>query len=86
MAAPVHPIIVSGELGNKPHITRIENMDTEIKNVDAEKVDLLCPDCGYTFSVFLRDMAEHNAKIVCPKCGRAPIAAGQRAGSAPDLK
>ncbi len=36
-----------------------------------EKVDLLCDDCGQTFSDFLQEMAEQNAKVAtCPKCGK----------------
>jgi ribosomal protein S27AE len=36
-----------------------------------EKVDVLCKNCGTTFSAFLQQMAEHNQRIVCPKCGQA---------------
>lgn len=36
----------------------------------SEKVDVLCPHCGGTFSAFLKQMATHNQKIVCPKCGQ----------------
>ena len=36
-----------------------------------ENVDLLCDDCGQTFSNFLHEMAEQNAKVAtCPKCGK----------------
>jgi predicted RNA-binding Zn-ribbon protein involved in translation (DUF1610 family) len=31
---------------------------------------LLCEDCGETVTTFLREMAEHNAKITCPHCGK----------------
>jgi endogenous inhibitor of DNA gyrase (YacG/DUF329 family) len=37
-----------------------------------ETTDLLCPHCGQTFSAFLHEMADHNAKVVCPSCGKAP--------------
>jgi hypothetical protein len=33
-----------------------------------DSIDLLCESCGETFSAFLHEMAEHNAKVVCPKC------------------
>ncbi|HYL96183.1 MAG TPA: hypothetical protein VET69_10290 [Terriglobales bacterium] len=36
-----------------------------------EKVDVSCKNCGTTFSAFLRQMAEHNQRTVCPKCGQA---------------
>jgi len=35
----------------------------------AEQTDLLCEHCGQTFSAFLHEMAEKNAKVVCPNCG-----------------
>jgi predicted Zn finger-like uncharacterized protein len=33
-------------------------------------IDLLCPHCNATFAAFLRDLAEKNAKVVCPSCGK----------------
>ena len=36
-----------------------------------ETTDLLCAHCGQTFSAFLHEMADHNAKVVCPNCGKA---------------
>jgi ribosomal protein S27AE len=36
----------------------------------AGTVDVLCKNCGTTFSAFLQHMAEHNQKVVCPKCGQ----------------
>jgi DNA-directed RNA polymerase subunit RPC12/RpoP len=35
-----------------------------------DKVDLLCKHCGQAFSAFLHEMADHNAKVVCPSCGK----------------
>jgi hypothetical protein len=36
-----------------------------------DKLDRLCRHCGQAFSVFLQEMAEHNAKVAaCPKCGK----------------
>jgi len=35
-----------------------------------DKVDVVCPGCGATFSAFLKQMATHNQKIVCPKCSQ----------------
>jgi len=34
------------------------------------KVNFVCKNCGQALTVFFRDMAEHNAKAVCPRCGR----------------
>jgi len=39
----------------------------------SDQVDLLCEHCGHTFSVFLHEMAEQNAKVVCSNCGK-PVA------------
>jgi len=36
-----------------------------------QKIEVVCPGCGQAFSTFLREMAEHNAKITCPKCGNS---------------
>jgi hypothetical protein len=36
-----------------------------------ERLDLLCEDCGQTFTDFLQEMADKNAKVTtCPKCGK----------------
>jgi uncharacterized Zn finger protein len=36
-----------------------------------EKIDVLCGNCGETFSNFLQEMADQNAKVAtCPKCGK----------------
>jgi DNA-directed RNA polymerase subunit RPC12/RpoP len=37
--------------------------------MSAGQTDLLCEHCGQTFSAFLHEMAEKNAKVVCPNCG-----------------
>ena len=31
---------------------------------------ITCPGCGETFVAFLHQMADHNTKVVCPKCGK----------------
>ncbi len=33
-----------------------------------ETIDLLCENCGQTFSAFLHQMADKNARVVCPNC------------------
>lgn len=34
-----------------------------------KKITFVCNNCGQAFTTFLRDMAEHNEKVVCPRCG-----------------
>jgi hypothetical protein len=34
-----------------------------------EQMDVLCKNCGQAFTVFLKQMADHNEKVVCPCCG-----------------
>jgi len=31
---------------------------------------LVCAHCNQTFANFLKDLAEKNAKVVCPSCGQ----------------
>ena len=33
-----------------------------------DSIDVLCDHCGQTFSAFLHQMADKNAKVVCPNC------------------
>jgi DNA-directed RNA polymerase subunit RPC12/RpoP len=33
-----------------------------------QTVDLLCQNCGQTFSAFLHEMEQQNEKVVCPNC------------------
>ena len=33
-------------------------------------VKVWCKGCGEVFTVFLQEMADHNAEVVCPKCGK----------------
>jgi transcription elongation factor Elf1 len=57
-----------------------------------DSIDLLCEHCGQTFSAFLHEMAEKNAKVAtCPSCGkihefRPPKAAKPVAGARPIKK
>ena len=34
-----------------------------------DSIEMLCNRCGQTFSTFLHEMADKNAKVVCPNCG-----------------
>jgi DNA-directed RNA polymerase subunit RPC12/RpoP len=41
------------------------------ESLSKDSIDRLCADCGETFSEFLQEMAEQNAKVAtCPKCGK----------------
>jgi hypothetical protein len=33
-----------------------------------QTIDVLCDKCGREFSAFLHQMADKNAKVVCPNC------------------
>jgi hypothetical protein len=50
----------------------------------------LCDGCDETFSEFLNEMAEQNAKVAaCPKCGKVhgfPKTNGTQTDSAPPVK
>lgn len=37
-------------------------------NVSNDSIEHLCNHCGQTFSAFLHEMADQNAKVVCPNC------------------
>ncbi|MGA2978548.1 MAG: hypothetical protein ABSD76_03055 [Terriglobales bacterium] len=37
-----------------------------------DSIELLCNHCGQTFSAFLHQMADKNAKVVCPNCRETP--------------
>jgi transcription elongation factor Elf1 len=60
-------------------------------NLSNDSIDLLCNHCGQTFSAFLHQMADRNAKVVCPNCGgnndcKPPQAAKPVAGARPVKK
>ena len=60
-------------------------------NVSNDSIDLLCNHCGQTFSAFLHQMADKNARVVCPHCGgrhdgKPPQAAKPVAGPRPVKK
>ncbi len=41
-------------------------------NASNDSIELLCNHCGKTFSAFLHEMADQNAKVVCPDCRESP--------------
>src|SRR3977135_4221601 len=34
----------------------------------SDEIDMLCEECGQTFSAFLHEMADKNERVVCPNC------------------
>jgi uncharacterized Zn-finger protein len=32
--------------------------------------DVFCKGCSEVLTAFLREMADHNAEVVCPHCGK----------------
>jgi len=60
-------------------------------DMSSDSIELLCNHCGQTFSAFLHQMADKNAKVVCPNCGgnhdgKPPQTAKPVAGSRPVKK
>jgi DNA-directed RNA polymerase subunit RPC12/RpoP len=37
-------------------------------NMSDDSIEALCNRCGKSFSMFLHEMADQNAKVVCPDC------------------
>jgi DNA-directed RNA polymerase subunit RPC12/RpoP len=33
-------------------------------------IEVLCKNCGQTFTAFLKEMADKNAEVTCPCCGK----------------
>ena len=33
-------------------------------------IEVLCKNCGQTFTAFLQEMADKNAEVTCPCCGQ----------------
>lgn len=33
-------------------------------------IEVLCKNCGQTFTAFLKEMADKNARVNCPCCGK----------------
>ena len=38
--------------------------------MDTTKDNAFCKGCGEALTIFLREMADHNAEVVCPHCGK----------------
>ena len=43
-------------------------MDPMSTSMSNDSIEALCHHCGRTFSAFLHEMADQNAKVVCPDC------------------
>ena len=52
----------------------MENIMSE-GTISTDKTEL-CERCGQALSDFLHQMEEHNAKVVCPSCGKEHDAKG----------
>ena len=37
--------------------------------MDEPTMEVLCKNCGKTFTAFLKEMADKNAEVTCPSCG-----------------
>ena len=48
-----------------------------------KSLDSLCKHCGQALTNFLHQMEEHNAKVVCPSCGKPQDGAGRKPGVTP---
>jgi uncharacterized Zn-finger protein len=51
---------------------RFAESTQKVETMSDKEINLSCKGgCGQVFSVFLREMAEHNSEVVCPKCETA---------------
>jgi hypothetical protein len=51
----------------------------DLKSHLKNKVNFVCKNCGQALTAFLRDMAEHNTKVVCSgRTCAAPHAEAER--------
>jgi uncharacterized Zn-finger protein len=40
------------------------------KTMNEPTLEVLCKNCGKTFTAFLQEMADKNAVVTCPFCGK----------------
>jgi len=40
------------------------------KTISEPTLEVLCKNCGKTFTAFLQEMADKNAEVTCPFCGK----------------
>jgi hypothetical protein len=62
---------MGSNLGISMSNEKLSNEKLSHEKLSDERLDRLCQNCGQAFSVFLNEMAEHNAKVAaCPLCGK----------------
>jgi endogenous inhibitor of DNA gyrase (YacG/DUF329 family) len=42
-------------------------------------IEVLCKNCGQTFTTFLKEMAAKNGEATCPCCGKGAESSAQNA-------
>jgi putative FmdB family regulatory protein len=53
------------------------------KTMDEPTMEVLCKNCGKTFTAFLQEMADKNAVVTCPSCGKSGENSGPSAAMPP---
>jgi DNA-directed RNA polymerase subunit RPC12/RpoP len=51
--------------------------------MDEPTMEVLCKNCGKTFTAFLQEMADKNAVVTCPSCGKSGENCGPSAAMPP---
>jgi hypothetical protein len=51
--------------------------------MDEPTMQVLCKNCGATFTAFLQQMADKNAVVTCPCCGKNSRSAAENSAIAP---
>ncbi len=49
-------------------------------------IEVLCKNCGQTFTAFLKEMAAKNEEVTCPCCGKGAGNAAQNAAMPPSAR
>jgi hypothetical protein len=49
-------------------------------------VEVLCKNCGQTFTAFLKEMAAKNAEVTCPCCGKSAANPPRNSATPPALR
>jgi DNA-directed RNA polymerase subunit RPC12/RpoP len=51
--------------------------------MDEPTMEVLCKNCGKTFTAFLKEMGNKNAEVTCPSCGKSGENCGPSAAMPP---
>jgi DNA-directed RNA polymerase subunit RPC12/RpoP len=51
--------------------------------MDEPAMEVFCKNCGKTFTAFLKEMADKNAEVTCPSCGKSGENCGPSAAMPP---